>query len=96
MARASGRLARSRSRCRLALTVQYAVEKDGLPTRSQLRAWAKSALLRDAMVTVRLVDAGEGRTLNRQYRGRMAPPTYSLLPTTEPAHCLVISDCAFR
>jgi len=70
MARASGRLARSRSRCRLALTVQYAVEKDGLPTRSQLRAWAKSALLRDAMVTVRLVDAGEGRTLNRQYRGR--------------------------
>ena len=70
MARASGRLARSSSRCRLALTVQYAVEKDGLPTRSQLRAWAKSALLRDAMVTVRLVDAEEGRTLNRQYRGR--------------------------
>jgi probable rRNA maturation factor len=69
MARASGRLARSRSRCRLALTVQYAVEKVGLPTRSQLRAWAKSALLRDAMVTVRLVDTGEGRMLNRQYRG---------------------------
>jgi probable rRNA maturation factor len=70
MARAGGRLARSRIRSRLALTVQYAVEKDGLPTRSQLRAWAKSALLRDADVTVRLVDADEGRTLNRQYRGR--------------------------
>ena len=70
MARAAGRPARSRSRCKLALTVQYAVEKDGLPTRSQLRAWAKSALLRDAMVTVRLVDTGEGRMLNRQYRGR--------------------------
>jgi probable rRNA maturation factor len=70
MASASGPLARPRSRCRLALTVQYALEKDGLPTRSQLRAWAKSALLRDVMVTVRLVDAGEGRMLNRQYRGR--------------------------
>ena len=70
MARAAGRPARSRSRCKLALTVQYAVEKDGLPTRSQLRAWAKSALLRDADVTVRLVDAEEGRALNCQYRGR--------------------------
>ena len=69
MAHAAGRPVRSRSRCKLALTVQYAVEKDGLPTRSQLRAWAKLALLRDADVTVRLVDAEEGRMLNRQYRG---------------------------
>jgi len=70
MAHAAGRPVRSRSRCKLALTVQYAVEKDGLPTRSQLRAWAQSALLGDADVTVRLVDAEEGRALNRQYRGR--------------------------
>ena len=70
MAHAAGRPVGSRSRCKLALTVQYAVEKDGLPTRSQLRAWAQSALLRDADVTVRLVDAEEGRALNRQYRGR--------------------------
>jgi probable rRNA maturation factor len=41
-----------------------------VPTRSQLRAWAKAALRRDAMVTVRLVNAEEGRALNRQYRGR--------------------------
>ena len=70
MARAGGRFARSKPRCRLALTVQYAAANDGLPTRSQLRAWVKAALEHDADVTVRLVAAEEGRTLNRQYRGR--------------------------
>ena len=70
MARAGGRFARSKPRFRLALTVQYAAANDGLPTRSQLRAWVKAALEHDADVTVRLVAAEEGRTLNRQYRGR--------------------------
>jgi probable rRNA maturation factor len=70
MARAGGRFARSKPRYRLALTVQYAAENDGLPTRSQLRTWVKTALQRDADVTVRLVGAEEGRTLNRQYRGK--------------------------
>jgi probable rRNA maturation factor len=54
----------------LALTVQYATANDRLPTRSQLRAWVKAALQHDASITVRLVAAEEGRTLNRQYRGR--------------------------
>jgi probable rRNA maturation factor len=70
MARAGGRYTRSKPRYGLALTVQYAAENDGLPTRSQVRAWVKAALQRDADVTVRLVGAEEGRTLNRQYRGR--------------------------
>jgi len=52
------------------LTVQYAAENDRLPARSKLRAWVRATLRRDAEVTVRLVDAGEGRTLNRQYRDR--------------------------
>jgi probable rRNA maturation factor len=70
MARAGGRFVRSKPRYRVALTVQYAAENDGLPTRIQLRAWVKAALQRDADVTVRLVGAEEGRALNRQYRGR--------------------------
>ena len=37
MARAGGRFARSKPRYRLALTMQYAAENDGLPTRSQVR-----------------------------------------------------------
>ncbi len=68
MAHASRRITRVKPRHRLALTTQYAVEQDGLPSRSQLRTWVKSALRHDADVTVRLVGAQEGRTLNR-YRG---------------------------
>ncbi len=69
-ARPGGRFARAKPRYRLALTVQYAAKDDGLPTRSQLRAWVKSALRRDADVTVRLVGAEEARILNHRYRGR--------------------------
>jgi probable rRNA maturation factor len=54
----------------LSLAVQYAVRDDGLPTRARLRKWATAALRSDAAVTVRLVDAEEGRTLNRGYRKR--------------------------
>jgi len=70
MARAGGRVARSQRRYRLAFTVQYAVENDGLPTRGQLRTWVKAALQSDADVTVRLVGSEEGRALNRKHRGK--------------------------
>ena len=55
---------------RLSLSVQYALSSEALPSRSQLRRWARAALHTDARVTVRLVDAREGRRLNRDYRGR--------------------------
>ncbi len=54
----------------LTLAVQYALPDDDLPTRARLRKWAMAALRTDADVTVRLVDAVEGRCLNRDYRGR--------------------------
>ena len=54
----------------LTLAVQYALPDDDLPTRARLRKWAMAALRTDADVTVRLVDAVEGRSLNRDYRGR--------------------------
>lgn len=52
------------------MAVQYALANDRLPSRPQLRRWARAALLGDAHVTFRLVGAREGRALNRQYRGR--------------------------
>jgi probable rRNA maturation factor len=52
------------------MAVQYATSSDDLPSRHQLRKWARAALLRDASVTFRLVGAREGRGLNRRYRGR--------------------------
>lgn len=55
---------------KLSLAVQYASENPDLPTRAQFRRWIKAALLRDANVTLRIVDEPEGRELNRNYRGK--------------------------
>lgn len=55
---------------KLSLSVQYALAGDGLPTRPQLRQWAKAALQQDAEITLRIVDAAEGQQLNRDYRGK--------------------------
>jgi probable rRNA maturation factor len=54
----------------LSLSVQYASNAPDLPTRVQVRRWAKSALEGTATVTVRFVDAIEGRALNAEFRGK--------------------------
>jgi len=58
---------------RLDLTVQYAVNGRGLPSRARLRSWARAALERSACVTLRVVGTAEARALNRHYRGRNHP-----------------------
>ena len=62
---------------RLNLSVQYASRADGLPARALLRAWARAALdvddKRGGQITLRFVDADEGRALNRDYRGKDYP-----------------------
>jgi probable rRNA maturation factor len=55
---------------RLNLSVQYAVNTRGLPSRARLRRWARAALERDARVTVRVVGTAEARALNRHFRGK--------------------------
>ncbi len=55
---------------RLDLSVQYVSSDAAVPTRVQLRAWARAALTGAGTVTLRLVDAEEGQSLNRDYRGR--------------------------
>ncbi|HQW20607.1 MAG TPA: rRNA maturation RNase YbeY [Rhodocyclaceae bacterium] len=56
------------------LTVQYACNETSsssfLPERAQLRRWVGATLECPVEVTLRFVDAEEGRTLNRQFRGR--------------------------
>ncbi len=58
---------------RLRLSVQYAVRSQGLPSRAQLRRWARAALERDARVTVRIVGGNEARALNHNFRGKNRP-----------------------
>lgn len=64
------RAGKTESPPRLSLTVQYASDRQRLPTRAQFRRWIKAALQRDAIITLRIVDEPEGRELNRTYRGR--------------------------
>jgi probable rRNA maturation factor len=66
----SARRAAPGSRRRLALAVQYAVSRTGLPAPSTLRRWASAAVERDVAATLRFVGLAEGRTLNALYRGR--------------------------
>jgi len=57
----------------MSLTVQYACDEAALPSRSALRRWVRAALDGDdvaAAITVRFVDAEEGRRLNGKYRGK--------------------------
>ena len=59
-----------RQRPRLLLTVQIAADDSDVPARRLLRRWVAAALERDAAITIRFVDAEEGRALNRTYRRR--------------------------
>lgn len=55
---------------RLNLSVQYACNAEGLPSRAQVRQWARAALAGGGQVTVRYVEAEEGQALNKDYRGK--------------------------
>ena len=55
----------------LAISVQYASKAKHLPLRAQVRRWALAAHQDGAAeVTIRYVDEKEGRTLNRDFRGK--------------------------
>jgi probable rRNA maturation factor len=56
---------------KLSLSVQYpdARLQESL-TRPKIRRWVKAALYAPAELTIRFVDAEEGRVLNRDYRGK--------------------------
>ena len=57
----------------LDVSVGYAVPRTGLPAAVSFRKWVAAALdgrIREADLAIRLVDAKEGRALNRHYRGK--------------------------
>lgn len=63
-------MARATAEPELALSIQYPGGKDGAPTRARVRRWVRAACPVAAEVTVRFVDADEGRALNAGYRGK--------------------------
>lgn len=70
---------------RLDLSVQYACNRAGLPLRADFVRWARAALNGGGQITIRLVKADEGQTLNRDYRGKdYATNVLSFPYETEP------------
>jgi probable rRNA maturation factor len=55
---------------KLSLAVQYASKPENIPTRHQFKKWAQAALEQDAEIALRIVDADEGRELNKAYRNK--------------------------
>ncbi|HJU72038.1 MAG TPA: rRNA maturation RNase YbeY [Paucimonas sp.] len=56
---------------KLSLSVQYADPRlKDIVSRTALRRWVQAALFAPAELTIRFVDAEEGRILNRDYRGK--------------------------
>ena len=59
---------------RLNLSVQYACNQAGLPSRPQIRTWVRAALdvdgKRGGQITIRFVEPEEGQSLNSDYRGK--------------------------
>jgi len=64
----------------LHLTVQYAVKDESLPARGEVRKWVRAAHDGAAELTVRFVDAEEGRDLNSRYRGKRHPTNVLTFP----------------
>ncbi|OON60676.1 rRNA maturation RNase YbeY [Massilia sp. KIM] len=55
----------------LELEVQFADTRlESLITEADLRRWVEASLLGPAELTIRFVDAEEGKALNREYRGK--------------------------
>lgn len=57
----------------LDVSVTYGLPRAGLPAANSFRRWAAAAAqgrIRRADLAIRLVDAKEGRALNRHYRGK--------------------------
>jgi len=84
---------------RLNLSVQYACAAPDLPGRADVRRWARAALdvdgARGGQITVRFVDADEGQTLNRDYRGKdYATNVLSFPYEIEPVVCGDLVICA--
>lgn len=70
------------------LTVQRACTAFELPADADFAGWLQAAFTacgRGGELTLRIVDAEEGRQLNRDYRGRDMPTNVLAFPLTPPA-----------
>ena len=71
----------------LHVSTSYALPRKGLPAAASFRKWVAAALADragEADVAIRVVDEEEGRSLNRQYRGKDHPTNVLSFPADLP------------
>ena len=84
----------ARDRLKLALQFADARHKPAL-ARHRVARWLRAALARPAEITVRVVGADEGRTLNREFRGQdQATNVLTFAYASEPAIVADLVLCA--
>ncbi len=72
----------------LSLSIQFASSLTDLPSRAQFRKWVKATLRVDTEATIRIVDAEEGRELNKTYRGKDYATNVLTFPLTEEPYLM--------
>ena len=72
----------------LKISTQFATEETNLPSKLQLRKWAKNSIRVDTEVTIRIVDEPEGRALNSTYRGKDYATNVLTFPLVEEPHLI--------
>ncbi|QFU24017.1 rRNA maturation RNase YbeY [Shewanella eurypsychrophilus] len=72
----------------LALDLQIAIEDATLPSTENFELWVKTALrntMKEAELTIRIVDEAESQQLNSDYRGKDKPTNVLSFPFEAPA-----------
>ncbi len=78
-----------------AIHIQRVVPAAGIPSAVSLRAWAETARgKKRGEITLRIVTTAEGRTLNRDWRGRDYATNVLSFPMQEPHYLGDIVICA--
>lgn len=72
----------------LKFSFQNASLAKNLPSKAQFAEWIKATLRVDTEVTIRIVDADEGRELNSMYRGKDYATNVLTFPLTETPHLM--------
>lgn len=72
----------------LQLNLQAASSSSAIPTKAQFKTWIKATLRVDTEVTIRIVDAEEGRVLNSAYRGKDYATNVLTFPLAEEPHLM--------
>jgi len=72
----------------LDFSLQVATDATNLPSLSQFKRWIRASLRVDTSLTIRIVDADEGRQLNASYRGKDYATNVLTFPLAEEPYLM--------